>query len=77
MIGLKQAAIAVSALSPCSYVLSLRSSIGNACGGWLPSWRAGIPRSRLSFPTGKVCCHLFASFWIIWRQIFRAVRLDP
>src|SRR5882757_11332396 len=71
MIGLKQAAIAgLGVVALPGYVCrdEVRSGTLRRV---LPTGLLAIPRSRLSFPTGRACCHRSASSWITWRQSSR------
>jgi DNA-binding transcriptional LysR family regulator len=71
MIGLKQAAIVVSALWRCPVMSVATKSDREHCGEYCLPGLLAIRRLRLSFPTGRACCHRSASSWITWRQSSR------
>jgi DNA-binding transcriptional LysR family regulator len=71
MIGLKQAAIAgLGIVALPGYVCreDVRSVLR---GGYCPPGLLAIPQSRLSFRTGRACCHRSASSLTTWRQSSR------
>jgi DNA-binding transcriptional LysR family regulator len=68
MIGLKQAAIAGLGIVALPGYVAREDVRSGALRRVLPAWLLVIPRSRLSFPTGRAFCHPSASSSIIWRQ---------
>jgi len=60
-----------SALSRCPVTSAAKKFDREHCGGCCPPGSLAIPRSRLSFPTGRDLCHRSAPSSIIWRQSSR------
>ena len=72
MTGLKQAAMTGLGVVALPATSVAKKCDREHCGGFCPRGLLAIPRSRLSFPTGRACCHRSASLSITWQPSSRS-----